>query len=282
MKELKSIEDIAKPIIGKTYSLYGGENSSDNFFEQITLTADEILSLSGRNEIELINLLSELSGSKKRIFKNEKTDSFISGMMSILREDFSKYLVNVEEHLKSISFLQMWDRRLSTSFEQYLLYVLEIELTNRIYSEEFLQSGKKLAFLPHCLRDFSKNCMASPDELDHLCKGCSKQCTINLISKLLKQSEVTPYIWLKADLKKLFKTFKNNSENPGVLGIACIPELVFGMRLCRKYNIPVVGIPLDANRCSRWMGDFYNNSINTNKLNKILYKNYPPRYSEQA
>jgi hypothetical protein len=203
-------------------------------------------------------------------------------MMSILREDFSKYLVNVEEHLKSISFLQMWDRRLSTSFEQYLLYVLEIELTNRIYSEEFLQSGKKLAFLPHCLRDFSKNCMASPDELDHLCKGCSKQCTINLISKLLKQSEVTPYIWLKADLKKLFKTFKNNSENPGVLGIACIPELVFGMRLCRKYNIPVVGIPLDANRCSRWMGDFYNNSINTNKLNKILYKNYPPRYSEQA
>ncbi|HEY5125659.1 MAG TPA: DUF116 domain-containing protein [Ignavibacteria bacterium] len=281
MKELKSIEDIAKPIIGKTYSLYGGENSSDNFFEQITLTADEILSLSGRNEIELINLLSKLSGSKKRIFKNEKTDPFISGMMSILRKDFSKYLVNVEEHLKSISFLQMWDRRLSTSFEQYLLYVLEIELTNRIYSEEFLQSGKKLAFLPHCLRDFSKNCMASPDELDHLCKGCSKQCTINSISKLLKQSEVTPYIWLKADLKKLFKTFKNNSENPGVLGIACIPELVFGMRLCRKYNIPVVGIPLDANRCSRWMGDFYNNSVNTNKLNKILYKK-SPRGSVQA
>jgi hypothetical protein len=115
--------------------------------------------------------------------------------------------------------------------------------------------------------------MASPDELDHLCKGCSKQCTINSISKLLKQSEVTPYIWLKADLKKLFKTFQNNSENPSVLGIACIPELVFGMRLCRKYNIPVVGIPLDANRCSRWMGDFYYNSVNTNKLNKILYKN---------
>ncbi len=273
MQELKSFEDIVKPIIGKTYSLYGGENSSDNFFEQITLTADEILLLSGKNAKELIDLISELSNSKKRIFKNEKTDPFILEMMTILRKDFSKYLVNVEEHLKSISLRQMWDRRLSTSFEQYLLYMLEIELTNRINLEEFIKSGKKLAFLPHCLRDFSKNCMASPDELDHLCKGCSKQCTINSISKLLKQSEVTPYIWLKADLKKLFKTFQNNSENPGVLGIACIPELVFGMRLCRKYNIPVVGIPLDANRCSRWMGDFYNNSINTNKLNKILYKN---------
>jgi hypothetical protein len=53
MQEIKFFEDIANPIIGKTYSLYGGENSSDNFYEQITLTANEILSLSGKKPTRL-------------------------------------------------------------------------------------------------------------------------------------------------------------------------------------------------------------------------------------
>jgi len=33
-----------------------------------------------------------------------------------------------------------------------------------------------------------------------------------------------------------------------------------------KYNIPVIGIPIDANRCQRWMGDYYDNSVNLENL----------------
>jgi hypothetical protein len=42
-----------------------------------------------------------------------------------------------------------------------------------------------------------------------------------------------------------------------LLEIACIPELTWGMRNCRKNNIPVVGIPLNANRCIRWFDEFF-------------------------
>lgn len=35
--------------------------------------------------------------------------------------------------------------------------------------------------------------------------------------------------------------------------IACIVELANGMKSCRKARIPVVGIPLNANRCIHWM-----------------------------
>ena len=153
------------------------------------------------------------------------------------------------------------------------LYILEIELTNRIYLKEFTSTSKKLAFLPHCLRDFTKDCLASPDEVDNLCKGCSKKCTINSVSQLLKKCEVTPYIWMNADLKKVFASYRNTKNGIGVLGIACIPELTSGMRFCRKHNVPVIGIPLDANRCRRWMGDFYENSVNTNQLEKMLTNN---------
>jgi hypothetical protein len=263
-------ENITKPIIGKTYSLYGAENYSDDFYNQLFISASEIINLFGKNAKELLLLISDLSRSKRRIKKSEKKDPLISLLMKILRRDFSKYLVNVEEHLRSIKFTQLWDKTLSTSFEQYLLYILEIELTNRIYLKEFSFSINKLAFLPHCLRDFTNDCLASPDEIDNLCMGCSKKCTINRVSRLLKKSEITPYIWMTADLKKVFDSYRNTKNGIGVLGIACIPELTVGMRLCRKHNVPVIGIPLDANRCRRWMGDFYANTINTNQLQKVL------------
>jgi hypothetical protein len=71
----------------------------------------------------------------------------------------------------------------------------------------------------------------------------------------------------------VFAYYQNQNNGIGVLGIACIPELTFGMRLCRKHNVPVIGIPLDANRCRRWMGDFYENSVNTIRLEKMLTNN---------
>jgi hypothetical protein len=73
-----------------------------------------------------------------------------------------------------------------------------------------------------------------------------------------------------ADIKKKLKTVIESNNTFGVLGIACIPELVWGMRRCGRYGIPVVGIPLDANRCIRWMGSFNANSVNLEQLEKLV------------
>jgi hypothetical protein len=56
----------------------------------------------------------------------------------------------------------------------------------------------------------------------------------------------------------------------GVLGIACIPELVWGMRRCARAGMPVLGLPLDANRCARWLGEFRPNSVNLTRLETLL------------
>ena len=269
MNQIK--ENITKPIIGKTYSLYGCELSSDNFYCQLAITVDEIINLSDKTPDELLLYISALSKSGSKIKRSEKKEPLCKSLMQILRRDLTGYLTNVEEHLRSLKFKQRWEKALSTSSDQYLLYLLEIELTNRIYIKQFLSSKKKLAFLPHCIRDFSKECQSEPDEIDNLCKACSKRCTINSLSRLLKKSDIIPYIWLQADLKKIFNTYKNLDNGIGVLGIACIPELTFGMRFCRKYKVPVIGIPLDANRCRRWMGDFYENSVNFKQLNHYYH-----------
>jgi hypothetical protein len=42
------------------------------------------------------------------------------------------------------------------------------------------------------------------------------------------------------------------------------------MRLCIKLGIPSVGIPLDANRCARWMKKAHESSFNMKELEMLL------------
>jgi hypothetical protein len=75
---------------------------------------------------------------------------------------------------------------------------------------------------------------------------------------------------MTANLRSLFRKLHKEGKHLGVLGIACIPELVSGMRKCAGAAVPVVGIPLDANRCARWWGEFHYNTVNLHQLEKLL------------
>jgi hypothetical protein len=66
------------------------------------------------------------------------------------------------------------------------------------------------------------------------------------------------------------KRLKQEHISVGALGIACIPELAMGMRLCIRTGIPPVGIPLNANRCARWMSQAHETSFNLEQLEELL------------
>ena len=176
----------------------------------------------------------------------------------------------VKAHLQELSFFKRFDATLFTSEEQYHIYMLIIELANRAWGEAFRTAKRKLAFLPYCLRDLTAKCKSGPGDLDYVCKGCSKDCFVNRVSRLLKDAQVEPYIWMNASLKSLLKDLKNREESIGVLGVACVPELFHGMRLCMGLDIPVIGIPLNANRCRRWMGEFHPTSVDLEALRKVV------------
>jgi hypothetical protein len=148
--------------------------------------------------------------------------------------------------------------------------MLEIELINRINNENFKKCDHKIALLPYCLQDFQNGCKSTKGDIDYTCKGCSGKCFINRASRVLRNNGITPYIWMSSSIKAFPKLLKARPQSIGILGIACIPELVWGMRMCMRLGIPVVGMPLDANRCMRWMGKFNENSVNLEKLNDLL------------
>jgi hypothetical protein len=93
---------------------------------------------------------------------------------------------------------------------------------------------------------------------------------VNAVSSLLRQNGIEPYLWMQANLKALFRKLKDEEGGLGVLGIACVPELVRGMRMCAKLDVPVMGIPLNANRCARWMGEFHPTSVEMEEVERLV------------
>lgn len=271
---MNTADEHNNPIEGKTYSLFGSSDNTDGYFGTIKRLADKILEYNSDIEtiIETITRYSSKKQYLRKISAHPQNGKLISDWLNLINPELKQYTSKVNDHLKSLPLIKIADRRLATTREQYHLYMLEIEMTNRLFQADFNYADRKIALTPYCLQNFSVKCKAGKAGFDYQCKHCSAVCFQNKASVILNNNRVEPYIWMGGKIKELVSTTRNKGLRPGVLGIACIPELVWGMRKCRKYKIPVVGIPLNANRCIRWFGEFLPNSVNLNELRNLVEK----------
>ena len=264
------------PFIGKTYSLYGyeGAKSTTDYYKIIKKLTDLCLRTYGENDEKRLLAILREAGKNKNLFHGllgKTTGSkYFSNLKEALKIMLANYTKGTADHLKHLSIRKWFDSTLRTTEAQYHLYMMEIELVNRIYRESFKQCEYKFALLPHCLNDFRLQCLSGPGDMEHICKGCTKECYIFRAGKILKKYRVNPYISMTIDQDKILKEAKEKYRDVGVVGIACVPELARGMRLAISLDIPPIGIPLDANRCSRWMDKAYENSLNLKELENLL------------
>jgi hypothetical protein len=257
---------------GKTYSLYGDTTETDKYYRLIRNLTDLFLQKCPDEE-KLLSQIQKASDNPsfiKKLSRKNIDKQFITFLKQTLRDSLTVYTRNVKHHLKTLPLSQRFDSTLRTKEEQYHLYMIEIELVNRIYKEAFKRSKYKFALIAHCLRDFRPDCRSVPGDIEAICKGCTEECFINIGSHLLKKYNIHPYISITMELEELFKKLKAEHPSIGALGIACIPELINGVRLCIKLGIPPVGIPLDANRCARWMKQAHETSFNLKELEDLI------------
>jgi hypothetical protein len=268
---LSDHEKLYPPVQGKTYSLFGEGDDSEGYYAEIKRLADVFLQRypDGKKLLGLIQKEGKKSFllGLKNTEADPKTRHFVR---ETLRQSLSIYTKKVSQHLKSLSPAQRTDSTLATKEEQYHLYMLEIELLNRIYREEFKRSEYKFALMAHCLRDFRLDCRSVKGDIEAVCRGCTEDCLIHLGSVLLEKYGIRSYISVEMDQERLFRRLKQEHPSIGALGIACIPELAMGMRLCIRIGIPPVGIPLNANRCARWMSQAHETSFNLEQLEDLL------------
>ncbi len=261
------------PIPGKTYSLFGRSSSTEGYYRLIGQLADECV-VHFQDDRILLKRLREFS-PRIRLLRHAREgagDPDAVFLVKRLSPSLSEYTGFLQSHLDTLPIYKFWDRRLRTTEEQYHLYMLEIELTNRMNTDSFRKCERKIALLPYCLQDWSGSCRSSMGDFDYVCRKCSKKCYINRVTALLRENDVSAYIWMSGDIKKL-KSISKSGGRLGGLGIACIPEIVHGMRSSAKLGIAPVGVPLDANRCVRWTGTFYQNSVNLEQLAGLVDRN---------
>ncbi len=264
-------EKLYTPVQGKTYSLFAEGNDSERYYAEIKRLAGLFLDICP-DERKLLGLIqragkTSLLGSLKTTGPDRKTVRFVK---ETLKQSLSVYTQNVSHHLKSLPIAKRFDSTLTTTEEKYHLYMLEIELVNRIYREEFKRSRYKFALIAHCLRDFRPGCRSVKGDIEAQCKGCTDDCFVRQGSVLLERYGIKHYISVELDQKGLFRRLKQEHPSIGALGIACIPELAMGMRLCIRTGITPVGIPLNANRCARWMSQAHETSFNLEQLEELL------------
>jgi hypothetical protein len=260
------------PFKGKTYSLYGGGNETDRYYSTIRDLTDLFLKRcpDEKNLLHKIQRAGSNRPFKSRFLARGVDKPLISFVRKTLRETLPIYTTGVKEHLKTMPLRQRFDSILRTKREQYHLYMIEIELVNRIYKEAFRQSKYRFALIAHCLRDFRPDCRSVSGDIEAICRNCTKECFINIGSLLLKKYGIHPYISVTMDFETLFRKLKSEHKSVGALGIGCVPELAQGMRLCIKLGLSPVGIPLDANRCARWMKEARESSFNLRELEELI------------
>jgi hypothetical protein len=263
-----------KPVIGKTYTLFGNTGETHPYYLKIKELTDKILHYREMSEKELLTFIQKFSlnrTSLKKATSKKSNSSELSIILEILPDSLADYISGIEQHLKTEPFHKcITDNTILSTREQYYMFMIEIELANRMNKTEFLNCHYKIALLPYCLRKALSDCKAVPDEIDYYCKGCVKDCYVNKISTILREHDIHPYIWQTIRLKPLMKQLKKKYGSTGIMGVACIVELAGGMRTCLKAGLPVIGLPLNANRCIRWMGDFYDNSVDLDELKLLV------------
>ena len=254
---------------GRTYTLTDRQGDSTLYYQLIRKLTDGLIDTFS-SEAVLREKIRNASTWKGVLSSTSRRGRHIRKILKEMEKALTPYLTGVEEHLHGLSLADRFDQTLRSTRWQYVLYMLEIELTNRINREGFSTAPWRMALIPHCLRDFRNSCQWKAGEIEKECAHCDKDCFASRGSELLERYHIQPYISVSIDHRRLFGQLKAEHPEMGVLGIACVPELVMGMRLCEGLGIPAVGVPLDANRCSRWMDDCLETTFSLQELERLV------------
>jgi len=262
----------APRLLGGTYSLEDDAGSSAGYYATVARLVDEALAAGARADALLAALRSASRRRRALRRRSERPDGTPLGVaLTAARDRLSPYLLDVESHVGRLSWRERWTTVLALSREQYLVAMLEVELASRVNRAAFLACRERIALLPHCAKIHDdERCHARPIGLDDVCGACAVGCTVDELSRLLRRHRVKPYIWMRADLERFIADHHAQGLNVGILGVACIPELVTGMRRVARLGVPVLGVPLDANRCARWLPERQPTAVSLERIAALL------------
>ncbi len=262
------------PFHGQTYTLTDAAGTSDALYRELDDAVEGCLRWEPDPHalLALVERLGRRRSDLRRL-TGPRGDALARRLMELARDAFSPRTTGHAAHMAALPVTSRFDRILTMTEEQHQLGLLEVGLSNRVNAAGFHGAAFRFALLPICLHDLARECRSRSDGVEHLCIRCSATCELRAMSDVLRTCEVLPYVWRRSSLRSNLRRLTAIHGSVAVVGVACIPELLHGMRRCRAAGVPVLGVPLDANRCARWMGDFHPNQVNLGALRCTVTRN---------
>ena len=167
---------------------------------------------------------------------------------------------------------------------EYFLNMFGAEIMNRQMQSEFEHTSKKAVLLPTCMRIEPKDgCKAKSDGKELVCAQCNKDCNIGKIANKLKYHKVTTYlIPHSSDFSRFLIKWKDNQET-GLIGVACVLNLLTGGYEMKRLNIASQCVFLDYCGCKKhWNKEGFATNLNSNKLTQIIAKSTVTGHSNNS
>ena len=200
------------------------------------------------------------------------TDELASYLKNIGDENLKCYLPNLENYLDGYRKTHKNKEDIvycgKTSLQYYFNMILS-EVMNDIFREKFLNTARKIVFLPGCMTQTHTLCKRVSTSYGGKCKHCSRDCNINKINSLGDKYNFDVYIIEHETTLSSLDTRDN--KNIGIVGIACVPNLISGgFKALRLGFIPQC-VLLDYSGCSNhWLDEKIMTSINVDRLLEII------------
>jgi hypothetical protein len=128
--------------------------------------------------------------------------------------------------------------------------LIDIQARNLMKREKFMQTRKRVLFLPHCSRKFMDNrCKATfdPNIPSYVCAHCSKECLVNQSVSIAQKKGYDIYVLPGGScIPKILRT----RGYEGAVGVACGEETKLSGEMLEKLGISGQAIPLIKNGCA--------------------------------
>ncbi len=192
-------------------------------------------------------------------------------------EILGAYTENVDRYLNEIRPQRYWREDVifcGRRRVEYHLNMVGAEIMNKVFRAEFLKTNKKILLLPACMKlQKESKCQAKSTGEIIKCSKCSRECQVNMLVELGEKSGFEVYI--VPHESSISANSKNNNlfdSNTGVIGVACVLNLIAGGWKLQEMGIPAQCVLLDYCGCkTHWHSEGIPTNINIEKLKKIFY-----------
>ena len=119
---------------------------------------------------------------------------------------------------------------------------------NRSFKSDFDKRPRKALILPGCMRSSNGNCRAKETNLGLKCIKCTENCNINQLTVMGKEYKFEVYI-VQHESSAFSKSTRKDRDELGIIGVACIPNLIAGGWKSEYLNIPAQCVLLEQSTC---------------------------------